>query len=100
MITFDGSTEIVPAYDRDTTYSLTDETGSNSAKHMENENETRKPSSNNGGAIVVAEKRPEVLGVVVIAEGAENILVKMQLIDAAQMALNVPVSKIGVYAMK
>lgn len=100
MITFDGSAEMIPAYDSDTTSSSTDETDADSSRTTRSDNETQKPSSNNSGTIVVAEKRPDVLGVIVIAQGADDISVRMQLVDAVQTALDVAPSKVGVYVMK
>ena len=50
------------------------------------------------GEVVVLEKRPpEIAGVLIVAEGAENLAVRFNLIDAAASVLNINKSIIKVY---
>ena len=50
------------------------------------------------GEVVVLEKRPpEIAGVLIVAEGAENLAVRFNLIDAAASVLNINKSIIEVY---
>lgn len=53
-----------------------------------------------GSPLLVEEKTPEVLGVLVVAEGASNIAVKEQLTAATSTLLNVPLHRVMVVAGK
>lgn len=50
--------------------------------------------------LVIKTIKPKVRGVVVVAEGAENIKIKAMITDAVQRLLDVPPYKIGVYPKK
>lgn len=51
-----------------------------------------------GGDVVVLEKRmPEITGVLIVSEGADSVLVRIRLIDAAASALDIDQSKIKIY---
>lgn len=49
--------------------------------------------------IVIKELTPEVSGILIIAEGGENIVVKSNLIQAAKVLLDLPANKIEVLKM-
>ncbi|GMQ57775.1 stage III sporulation protein AG [Vallitalea sediminicola] len=49
--------------------------------------------------IILKELEPEISGVVIIAEGGDDILVKKNLINAAKVLLDVPMHKIEVMKM-
>ena len=49
---------------------------------------------------MITEKRPNVLGVVIVAEGADDLSVQLALSRAAQTALGVEASKVEVFEMK
>ncbi len=53
-----------------------------------------------GSPLLIEEKTPEVLGVLVVAEGASNIAVKEQLTAATSTLLNVPLHRVMVVAGK
>lgn len=100
MITYEGSAEQIPAYDTNTKNNTSTQQGDKSTSTSTSNDETKKPATNNSGTIVVSERRPDVLGVIVVAEGAGNIKVKVELAQAVQTVLNVPASKVCVLEMK
>lgn len=53
-----------------------------------------------GSPLLVEEKAPEVLGVLVVAEGAANVAVKEQLSSATATLLNIPLHRVMVVAGK
>lgn len=53
-----------------------------------------------GSPLLVEEKTPEVIGVLVVAEGAANIAVKEQLTSATSTLLNIPLHRVMVVAGK
>lgn len=53
----------------------------------------------NSGALVIIEERPQIAGVLIIAEGATDPKVKEQIFDAVRTLLNIQASKINVAPM-
>lgn len=53
----------------------------------------------NSGALIVVEERPQVAGVLIIAEGASDPKVKEQIFEAVRTLLNIQPSKINVAPM-
>ncbi len=92
LITYETTTEMVPAYDSDTTIS--------SSNGTQNETQSQKPATGSDGTIVLTQRRPKILGVVVVAEGASNMSVKLMLSQAVQTSLGVTASKVEVFEMK
>ena len=97
MITYEGEAEKVPAYDNDSTTSSTVDAQNRSTT---NQSISTKPVSGSEALVVITEKRPKVLGVVIVAEGAKDLTVQMELSRAAQTALGVEASKVEVFEMK
>ena len=97
MITYEGEAEKVPAYDNNSTTSSTVEAQNRSTT---NQSTSTKPVSGSEDLVVITEKRPQVLGVVIVAEGANDLTVQMELSRAAQTALGVEASKVEVFEMK
>ncbi len=54
----------------------------------------------NGKPVVVTESYPEITGVIIVAEGANNLSVKMSLLSAAQTFLSVGEEKIKILTRK
>jgi stage III sporulation protein AG len=104
MITYKSGPEIVPAFSTDTQKSQTTDTGTDTDRKTETENEqTDVVTVEKGGdanALILKEKAPEVKGVIVIAEGAGNIVVKLNLLKAVQTLLAVSPEQIEVFEMK
>lgn len=100
MITYDTGAQIVPAMSTDTQTGITQ-----SAESVtENRTESSRPVtvSQGGGneALVLTEKQPIVRGVIVIAEGAADIAVRINLQNAVRTVLGIEVSCIEVFEMK
>ena len=92
LITYETTTELVPAYDSNTTTSESNGT--------QNETQSQKPATGSDGTIVLTQRRPKILGIVVVAEGASNMNVKLMLSQAVQTSLGVSASKVEVFEMK
>lgn len=99
MITYETGPEIVPAMsvDKQTNSS------SNGSGTTESETESSEPATitQSGGnqPIVLTERQPTIRGVIVIAEGAADIAVQMDLQIAVQTVLGVSASCIEVFEM-
>ena len=63
----------------------------------EDGNTTTSPVFVDGDVVVLEELLPEITGVLIVAEGAESVLVRIRLIDAAATALHIDQSLIKVY---
>jgi stage III sporulation protein AG len=92
LIYFDGTTEIVTADNVETTTSG-DVTEENRTPILINDNGSSDP-------IIIKEKMPEIKGVVVVAEGANNIKVRLELIRATTTALSIDEDKVEIFKMK
>ena len=106
MITYSTSNEIIPATDIKRTDNETSEKdnggGNRDIKQYELESKivyeeapggTKKP-------IVTKELKPQVRGVVIVADGAGDTVVRDNLTRAAQALLDVPIHKVQVYMRK
>ena len=97
MITYETGNEIVPAMNTDITSSVS----------VSGENQTRTESSSpvttyqNGEneAIVLMEREPTVRGVIVVAQGAADISVRIKLQAAVQAVLGIEADKVEVLEM-
>lgn len=100
MITYSGGSEQVIAYETDSKTDLTREDGL--TKEYTTENKTPVLISKNGVStpVVLKEVRPEIVGVIVVAEGGGNIKVKLDLINAVKTVLNISAQKIEIFTMK
>jgi len=85
MITYESGPELVTAMSTDT--------NSNIAENVE---------AGSGGTtpIVLTEKQPNVRGVIVVAEGAADIAVRLNLQRAVQTVLSIPASSIEVFELE
>lgn len=104
MITYVSSSEVVCADNVETqTNTVTEKTENGGIKESETIIESRSPitigTQNNENALVVVEKEPEIKGVIVVAQGAENISVKMELQKAVETVLQISPSQVEIFAM-
>lgn len=104
MITYESSAEIVPAISVDTQTSTTTDETENGSSLTSTENTQSEVVTVNGSdgntALVLKENSPPVKGVIVVAEGAEDIGVKLSLLSAVETILNVSPDQVDVYKMK
>lgn len=54
----------------------------------------------NGKTVIIKEKYPEISGVIIVSQGANNLSVRMDLLDATTCFLNVSSDKIQILSMK
>lgn len=103
MITYESSAEIVPAISVDRQTSSTTDIGENGTSTINTENTQSDVVTINGSggssALVLKENSPKIMGVLVIAQGADDIGVKLDLLKAVQTVLNVSPDRVDVYKM-
>lgn len=93
LINYKSSQENVLA--KDISYSKNDSDNNNSTSTDE-----KIVFSNNSEPIILKEKYPEIQGVLIVAQGGDNIEIKNQLIRCSQALLGIEVNKIEVLKMK
>lgn len=98
LITFSSTVEKIYYTTESTTTNKTIN-GSGSTTEMETSTSTVVKDGDNE-PVVVKELLPEVLGVVVVSEGAKNISTKLALIKAVQTVLGIKADIIEVFAMQ
>jgi len=104
MITYESSAELVTAQSVDkqtSTTTETDSTGKNKTSEtvIENQEPVTVKESDGDSALILVEKEPLVRGVIIVAEGADDIGVKLDLLKAARTALQVSSDKVEVFVM-
>lgn len=103
MVTYYSSKELVPAQDLKKTGSTTQERdsggGTRSIRQDDYQSNIVFEDGDEGKKrpVVLKELMPEVKGVVVVAEGAGNAIVRENLIRAVQVLMDVPIHKIQVF---
>lgn len=101
MITYDSGPEIVPAMSTNvnSTGSETSEGSRSSSSQQSTESTEPATVSGSGGnePIVLKEIEPVVRGVIVVAEGAADIEVRIDLQRAVRAVLDIPLSRIEVF---
>ncbi|MCE5234566.1 MAG: hypothetical protein ABFC62_06640 [Clostridiaceae bacterium] len=102
MVTYDTTEQIVPAMSVDTQSSTTETVNGSGQTVGQTQSESKTPVTVGGGdgALVLTEKQPEIRGVVVVAEGAADIFVRLNLQSAVQTVLGIGKENISVYEMK
>ena len=104
MITYKSSAEMVFANSVETEKNIvTEKTDSGNTKESETIRENKAPvtigSGENENALVMVEKEPEIKGVIVVAQGAENVKIKMELQKAVETVLQISPSQVEIFAM-
>ena len=105
LINFQSSEVKVPAVDNSSQKSTTEETDSEGGTRV-NSQETdgdkivMSNSSNGSEPVILKTEKPEVLGVMVVAEGAEDSKIKYEITKAISSLYNISVDKVNVLAMK
>lgn len=105
VINFQSSEVKVPAVDNSSQKSTTEETDSEGGTRV-NSQETdgdkivMSNSSNGSEPVILKTEKPEVLGVMVVAEGAEDSKIKYEITKAISSLYNISVDKVNVLSMK
>lgn len=102
MITLDGSSQLILAYETESRSNTTDNTTANGTTTKTNNttaNSTPIIINSNGQSspLVLSEIMPNIKGVVVVCEGASNIRVKLNILEAVQALLGVNSSQIEIF---
>ncbi|WP_339292943.1 stage III sporulation protein AG [Paenibacillus sp. FSL W8-0187] len=105
MVTVESTEELVVQRDMKDTQELTEETDANGGKrhvtsYQRDGQIVTYESSGEETPIVTKKIKPQVRGVLVVAKGAENDVVKSLIVDAIQRGLNVPSYRISVVPRK
>ena len=104
MITYDTSSRLVPAMSTDVQSGTTENRGTGSESITQTRTESSRPAtvSTSGGAetIVLTEIEPTIRGVIVIAEGAADVSVRLKLQNAVITVLGITAERIDVFEMK
>lgn len=98
MITYNGTARQVAAESTDVTTSTKTDDSGGSSYTTTNRSESSNPVYSGGQAMVVQELNPEIIGVAIVAEGAKDLTVRIELMRVAATALNVNQSLITVSA--
>lgn len=102
MVTLDGEVERVLAYANDQKNSSTQNTtSSGTINKTETENSSKEPIiitvNGSNEPLVIKEIMPAVKGVVVVAAGADNVKVKLDILKAVQALLKIESSQIEIF---
>lgn len=105
MIYFEGGSQTVPAVNINNSDKKTEEKDNNGGTRVTTENDKNQSIVivNEGGEnkpFIIKQYNPLVGGVVVVAEGATNVIIKERLLLAVKTALNLPINKISIMPMK
>ena len=102
MITLDGSSQLILAYDTESRTNTTDNITSSGTSTKSNNTTTNSTPiiiNKNGQSepLVLSEIMPNIKGVVVVCEGANNIRVKLNILQAVQALLGVNSGQIEIF---
>ncbi|OPJ56942.1 stage III sporulation protein AG [Alkalithermobacter paradoxus] len=105
MITFETGGEVMPGFNTVESRETSEENDSSGGTRVittQNITQTIVTQNTNQGNEPILLKRiePEIKGVIVVAEGAENVYVKEKLFNAVRTVLQVPGHKVEVYSKK
>lgn len=103
MISYTNEIEKIPMTDMKTTTTVTNEKDSNGGERKTEETSVEEiiiyeENSSNKVPVIKQKILPQIVGVIVVAEGAKNIGVKEQLINAVSATVNVPSHRIQVFS--
>ena len=100
MVTYESSTEVIPASNVTKSSQITEEKDSQGGIRtttQEDLSENVVTSGGNQNLMVIKEIKPQIRGVVVVAQGAGDIRVKTELIDAVRTIFQIPSYRVMVY---
>lgn len=97
VINYESTAELVPAISADTEESTTSDEGKSA--QVRSERTSIATIKGNDEALIVKEKQPEVRGVIVVAEGAGDIAVRLALQEAVTTLLDISADQVRVLKM-
>lgn len=105
LIHFENGEKKVPAYDNTTQKSTTEETDNQGGKRVNDQNTDNSKvvmTTKNGEnqPFIITTIKPKIVGIVVVAEGAQNSKIKYEIEQAVSKLYNLSLDKVNVYSMK
>ena len=102
MITLEDTIEKIPAFNTNKNSETTSEIDSQGGTReiVREDMSIQTLTSSEGGLMVLKEIKPTVRGVIVIAEGAEDLEIKEMLYEAVKTVLGISGNKVEVYSSK
>ncbi|WP_244835355.1 stage III sporulation protein AG [Clostridium sp. BJN0001] len=105
MISFENGEEKVPAYDKTKQNSTSVETDNGGGKRENSQNTDNDKivmTSSNGTnePFILETKKPKIIGVLIVSEGASDSKIKYQIEKAVSNLYNLSLDKVNVYSMK
>jgi stage III sporulation protein AG len=105
MIHLDRGKEQVPAYDQSNSSSVTNEDDNSGGKRTTTQNSTgtNMVLTNNGDKtepFIIDEYQPRISGIIIIAEGADNAQIRLDITTSVSELYNIPMDKVNVLPMK
>lgn len=99
MISYEGGMKKVIAYDTTVSSDITSADGRENEYVSENRSPVTVNVSGTYSPLVLQELKPEITGVIVVAEGAGNLRVRLDLLSAVKTVLNISGEKVEVFTM-
>ncbi|MDR0751035.1 MAG: hypothetical protein LBF12_00385 [Christensenellaceae bacterium] len=100
MITYNGTPEIITANTTNTHKNSTISSGSETFSNTETVSPIVVNNNGRSELIIIKEVMPEIKGVLVVAKGASNIRVRLELLRAVSAILDLDTNVIEVFTMK
>ena len=105
MISFENEEQKVPAYDKNTQKSTTEETDNQGGTRVNNQNTygstiVMTTSDGKNEPFILTTYKPKINGVIILAEGATNSKIKYEIEQAVSKLYNLSLDKVNVYSMK
>ena len=105
MISFENEEQKVPAYDKNTQKSTTEETDNEGGKRVNSQNTdgstvVMTTSDGKNEPFILTTYKPKINGVIILAEGATNSKIKYEIQQAVSKLYNLSLDKVNVYSMK
>ena len=96
VINYESTPELVPATSSDTQVSSSSEEDKNTETRSEKSSVATVQTGGQSEALIIKENQPDVRGVIVVAEGASDIGVRLGLLDAVTTLLNISPDKVEI----
>ncbi|MDR7870009.1 MAG: sporulation stage III protein AG [Tissierellaceae bacterium] len=101
MVTLEDSVEKIPASNVTTTREITNELDAQGGtREVSREDETIQVVNTSNDVVVLKEVKPSIKGVIVVAEGAEDVVVLETLYEAVKTVLGVTGNKVQIFPSK
>lgn len=105
LVTYSRTSQLVPLYNENSQESITEETDKEGGKRTINENSSKKDvvyQETNGTKTPITQSiiNPKIEGAVITAEGAQNVQIKTNIIQATEAVTGLATHKIQVFEMK